>query len=111
MANNAILIEAGAPVGGNLDDFRDVVKGVRATVEGLASEGLIEAHRFYVPVTGNRTERSMMLILECTHEQLEPLVVSRPYLDILSTFMGRFPNFTTHRMVFGDILDRIQDDG
>ena len=110
MANNGILIEAGVPTGPELREFSEIFRTLAVSVEGMKAESMIEEYRMYVPVTGNRTERGLVLMLECSSDQLEALVNSKPYVEIMVLLMSKTPNFTTTRVIFGDLLERIQEE-
>lgn len=103
MATNALVIEFGAA--GKMDE--EAFKKMQETLSILdswKSDGLIEDHRVYSVVTGNRTERVAMLIVETSHEQLEALVVNPAYIKLFDTLESVATNITTNRAITAERL-------
>lgn len=98
MATNGLLIEFGITGGMNAESkaAMDKVIGMLGKLKSSAS---IEEFRFYPIVTGNRTQRAVMIMLEVSHQQLESLVVNRAYGELISTISDAGTNVTVNRAV------------
>jgi hypothetical protein len=98
MATNGLLIEFGAN-GGMTPETRDTIEKMIGALNGLKGEGSIEEYRMYPIVTGNRTQRVAMILLEMSHEQLESLVVKKAYVDLLNLIQTIAVNLTVNRAI------------
>ena len=98
MATNGLLIEFGAT--GRMDqDSLKALQQILSTLGGWKSEGVIEEFRFYPIVTGNRSQRVAMLMLEMSHEQLEALVVNPAYGRLMESLGPVATNITVNRAI------------
>jgi hypothetical protein len=98
MATNGLLIEFGATAPMN-QETRQSIQSVVEALTKLKKDGSIEEFRMYPIVTGNRTERVAMLMLEVSHQQLEALVQKKAYADLLNTVMAVGTNVTVNRAI------------
>jgi hypothetical protein len=104
MATNGIVIEFG--IDHKPGDAENASLGrLIGTAGGLKAEGAIEEFRFYGIVTGNRTQRMAMMILEVSNEQLEALVLNDVYINMVEDLMDIGSNVTTNRAI---TLERLQ---
>jgi hypothetical protein len=98
MATNALLIEFGAE-GAFSEEAMTTIESVIGMLSGWKKAGTIEEFRFYPIVTGNRSQRVAMILLELSHEQLEQLVVSKEYPQLMDTIAATCTNLTTSRAI------------
>jgi hypothetical protein len=96
MATNGLLIEFGATTAMN-QETRQSMQGMIEKLAQLKRDGSVEEFRVYPIVTGNRTQRVAMIMLEMSHEQLESLVQKRPYVDLINAIMAMGTNVTVNR--------------
>jgi hypothetical protein len=96
MATNGLLIEFGATAP-MTQETRQSMQGMIEKLAQLKREGSVEEFRVYPIVTGNRTQRVCMIMLEMNHEQLESLVQKRPYVDLINAIMAMGTNVTVNR--------------
>ena len=98
MATNAVLIEFGAE--GALDDrMKQSIEKIVGQLNGLKESKLVEEYRMYPIVTGNRSERVAMILLEVSHEQLENLVVNKAWMALGETISSACTNVTINRAI------------
>ena len=98
MATNGLLIEFGAK--GRMNE--ESLKALNETLSLLGSwksDALIEEFRLYPIVTGNRSQRVAMLMLEMSHEQLEALVVNPVYGKLHDILEPIATNITINRAI------------
>ncbi len=98
MATNGLLIEFGATAPMN-QQTRQSIQGVVEMLNKLKKEGSIEEFRMYPIVTGNRSERVAMIMLETSHQQLEALVQKKDYADLINTITAVGTNVTVNRAI------------
>jgi hypothetical protein len=98
MATNGLLIEFGATAPMN-QEARKHIETVIGALNGLKKDGSIEEYRMYPIVTGNRSERVAMIMLEVSHEQLEKLVQKKAYADLINVIMAAGTNVTINRAI------------
>lgn len=98
MATNALMIEFGS----NGPMSAEVMQSIQRTIEmlnAMKKEGTVEEFRLYPVVTGNRTERVAILMLEVSHAQLEALVVKKSYAELLTEISKTSINVTVNRAI------------
>jgi hypothetical protein len=98
MATNALMIEFGS----NGPMSPEVMQSIQRTIDilsGMKKDGSVEEFRLYPVVTGNRTERVALLLLEVSHQQLEALVVKKSYADLITEISKTSTNVTTNRAI------------
>lgn len=105
MATNALIIEFGAQ-GPMTEATMNTIETVIGTLNSWKSDGTIEEFRFYPVVTGNRSQRVAMIVLELSHEQLEALVVGKEYTQLMDCIAAVAVNLTTSR---GITLERMME--
>jgi hypothetical protein len=98
MATNGLLIEFGATAPMN-QETRKSMEGMIEMLGKLKKDGSVEEYRMYPIVTGNRSERVAMLMLEMSHQQLESLVQKKAYADLLNSIMAMGTNVTVNRAI------------
>jgi hypothetical protein len=98
MATNGLLIEFGATTPMN-QQTRQSIQGLVDMLNKLKKDGTVEEFRMYPIVTGNRSERVAMIILEMSHQQLEGLVQKKAYADLINAVMALGTNVTVNRAI------------
>jgi hypothetical protein len=98
MATNALMIEFGS----NGPMNAEVMQSIQRTLDilnGMKKDKTVEEYRLYPVVTGNRTERVALLLLEVSHQQLEALVVNKAYAELLTEITKTSTNVTVNRAI------------
>lgn len=109
MATNGLLIEFGAA--GKMDEKSlETVSQTLSVLGSWKSDGLIEQFHLYSIVTGNRTQRVAMLMLEVSHEQLEALVVNPAYGKLFGVLENVATNITVNRAITAERLMQLAPD-
>lgn len=98
MATNGLLIEFGSNKIMDDEELKHI-QGIIAQLSKLKSDKSIEEFRLYPIVTGNRSQRVAMMMLEMSHQQLEAFVVSKPYGELMRTLMKSSTNVTINRAI------------
>jgi hypothetical protein len=98
MATNALLIEFGAE-GAMGEETQQTIEKILGQLNGLKGSKQIEEYRFYPIVTGNRSQRVAMILLEVSHEQLEKLVAQKDWVALLETISSACTNVTVNRAI------------
>jgi hypothetical protein len=98
MATNGLLIEFGStsPMS---PETRQSIQGIVEMLNTLKKDGSVAEFRLYPIVTGNRSERVALLMLEMSHEQLEALVQKKAYADLINAIMAMGTNVTVNRAI------------
>ena len=109
MATNGLLIEFGAAKRMNEESLQ-TLHDVLSLLGSWKSEGLVEEYRVYSIVTGNRTQRVSMLMLEMSHQQLEALVVNPAYAKLFQILEEVGTNITVNRAITADRLMELAKD-
>ena len=103
MATNGLLIEFGAA--GKMDEKSfESIKETLSILGSWKSDNLIEDFQVYSIVTGNRTQRVAMLMLEVSHEQLEALVVNPAYGKLFGVLENVATNISVNRAITAERL-------
>ena len=98
MATNAMLIEFG--VEGAFDDrMQQTIEKIIGQLNGLKESKAVEEYRMYPIVTGNRSERVAIILLEVSHEQMENLVVNKAWMELGNTIASVCTNVTNNRAI------------
>jgi hypothetical protein len=105
MASNAMIIEFGVdrPMAEtDMETFGQML----GTLNSWKAEDHIEDFDYYAVVTGNRTQRIGMMILNMSHDQLEAMVVADHWAKFMDLVMGTCTNVTVNRSI---TLERVME--
>jgi hypothetical protein len=94
MTTGAIVITWGAAVRGREAKALEVFGKALATMEGLAKEGRIHAHKEYVNISGNATTFSGFQLVEGEIEELLKLQVEDGFRRLQEEASNIVENFT-----------------
>jgi hypothetical protein len=92
------MIEFGATTAMN-QQTRQSMEGLLEMLNKLKKDGSVEEFRVYPIVTGNRSERVVLMMLEMSHQQLESLVQKKAYADLINSVMAFGTNVTVNRAI------------
>ncbi len=94
MTTGAIVLTWGAPVRGREAKALEVFSKALTTMEALAKEGRIHAHKEYVNITGNATTFSGFQVVEGEIEELLKLQVDDDFRRLQNEAANIVENFT-----------------
>ena len=104
MADHGMLVECGMVTGQSGEGAMGMFQEVLGALEAIKNDGLIEEYRWYINVTGNRSQRALTIVLETDSAGLEKLVGSMAWVGMLNHLSQHMQNVTVTRLLFGDRL-------